>query len=199
MKYIAFWFKLHWNLFLSVQHLTVLGHWQSQWGQRYYNFLQISVHLFKTLYFISLIRCHFFQNGPRDLVKYHRSWSVDRVRSQFKCWCLLIPNYVLVWLKCSQGIGMWSVNVLKLQPGVLGVYWHSSISWGRRRLLHSLCLSALCPLHKPCMDWTQHSSSQYYGCWWPGAIAPGHQQPQCWLIPSNPFWNSPYKSTFSDS
>ena len=28
--------------------------------------------------------------------------------------------------------------------------------------------------------WCTATIGQYCGCWWPGARAPGHQQPQCW-------------------
>ena len=32
--------------------------------------------------------------------------------------------------------------------------------------------------------------NQYRGCWWLGAKAPNHQQPQCWLITNYPSWVS---------
>ena len=33
----------------------------------------------------------------------------------------------------------------------------------------------------PAMEW--HVLGQFCGCWWVGALAPGHQQPQCWPSP----------------
>ena len=109
------------------------------------------------------------------------------------CWTLLmisqycsgaVRQQVITW--ANVGPHLWHHMALLGYNELNGQVFSLNFTINFKSSVFPLNVTDFCDI-----GWVKWVSSQYHWCWWPGALAPGHEQPQCWPIIKCPLWEFP--------